>query len=451
MLGASKIESSEYSDLTGVLRWFILLRWIAAVGVSAAIVVGRFVVGYDFPYALLVGVTALLIAGNGAYSFYFSVRKRSVLSRSEMSRFFHVQTICDYLFLFVLIYFTGFVGNPFVYFFVFHIMLTSFIFPKRTVATYVVALVAVFVAAAYGISSGILRYYPLFQEVSTETPAADHLGIRTFALATTLTIVAYLVANIKDRIEERGHRVELELDRYRSLDKAKSNFILQVTHELRGPLAALKGYHEMILKGLTGSIPDRTSEMLARADRRTRNLLNIIDEMIDFAYMKSEDDIDYTPVDLSMLDVLSYNADLCTTAAREKDIRIYVSAPKELVARANRDLLNIILGNLITNAVKYSPASTRIIVSAQEEEGEVHLMVKDQGIGIDAEDLERVFEEFYRARRAREIERDGTGLGLSIVQRAVNLLGGRIGVYSEVDRGTTFHIYLPKSRTQEME
>ena len=205
----------------------------------------------------------------------------------------------------------------------------------------------------------------------------------------------------------------------------------------------------MILKGITGEIPESTRHMLGRADHRTRNLLNIIDEMIDFAYMKSEEDIDYTPVDVSMREVLEYNADLFLTMAREKGIRVYVSAPKDLRARANRDLLNIILGNLITNAIKYSPPSTRVIVSAQDEHEEVHIMVRDQGMGIEPGDLEKVFEEFYRARRAREIEQDGTGLGLSIVQKAVNLLEGRITVYSEVDHGTSFHIYLPKSRTME--
>ena len=79
----------------------------------------------------------------------------------------------------------------------------------------------------------------------------------------------------------------------------------------------------------------------------------------------------------------------------------------------------------------------------------MHFTVQDSGIGIAPDDLDRIFEEFYRSRRAREIERDGTGLGLSIVQKAVNLLGGRISVYSEVDRGTSFHVYFPKTYITE--
>ena len=116
------------------------------------------------------------------------------------------------------------------------------------------------------------------------------------------------------------------------------------------------------------------------------------------------------------------------------------------MVKASRDLLDIILGNLITNAIKYSSPNTTVSVNAEEENGEAHLMVKDEGMGIAPEELAKVFDEFHRTRRARKIEQDGTGLGLSIVQKAVNMLNGKVTVYSEVEKGTSFHIYLPRDR-----
>ena len=107
--------------------------------------------------------------------------------------------------------------------------------------------------------------------------------------------------------------------------------------------------------------------------------------------------------------------------------------------------MNIIFSNLISNAIKYSPAKTTVTVNAEKDKDKVHIMVKDEGIGIKSDELDRIFEEFYRTRRAREIIKDGTGLGLSIVQRAVEALNGKISVYSEEGKGTTFHIYLPSS------
>ena len=111
---------------------------------------------------------------------------------------------------------------------------------------------------------------------------------------------------------------------------------------------------------------------------------------------------------------------------------------------ADRDLLNIILSNLLINSIKYSSKGTTITVNASINNGKIHIFVKDEGIGIEPKELDNIFEEFYRTRRAREIERDGTGLGLPIVKKAVDELNGKITLYSEVEKGTTFHIYLPR-------
>ena len=143
--------------------------------------------------------------------------------------------------------------------------------------------------------------------------------------------------------------------------------------------------------------------------------------------------------------IISYNVDLFASMAAQKNIRIVSNCPKDLLAWASRDLLNIILSNLITNAIHYSPSDSVIAVNATSEDGKVHLLVKDNGLGIAPEELEKIFEEFYRTRRARKIERDGTGLGLPIVKRAVESLDGKISVYSEVEKGSTFHIYLPEN------
>ena len=135
---------------------------------------------------------------------------------------------------------------------------------------------------------------------------------------------------------------------------------------------------------------------------------------------------------------------MVSTAAAHKSIKLRSSVPEDLSLQSSRDLLNIILGNLVTNAVKYTPEDGVVYVVADEEGGEIHLQVEDSGMGIPPDEMEKSFEEFYRTRRAREIEKDGTGLGLSIVQKAVNLLQGRISMYSVPGGGTRCHIYLPK-------
>jgi len=442
----AKIESTEYSDLASVVGWFIQLRWIAAIGVFAALMLSNLIYSYNLPYTALYSLTGVLFLMNGFLALYFYRLKERNLSREQMSFVFHFQIVGDYLILFLLIYLTGFLKNPLIYYFVFHVMLTAFIFPRKTVYAYVVSLVFFFILTAVAELSAWIPSFRPIPGLPTLSESSSASFLHMFALVSTILIVGYLITSIMERVEERGQRVELELDHYKRLDQAKSNFILQVTHELRGPLAALKGYHEMILKGITGKIPEKTEKTLQRADQRTQNLLNIIDEMLDYAYMKSEEDKQYVFNELSLKEVLDHNFELYNVLAQGKSIKLLISCPHNLIVKASRDLLDIILGNLITNAIKYSSQNTTVKVIAVEEKEEVHLSVKDEGMGIEPEELEKVFDEFHRTRRARQIEQDGTGLGLSIVQKAANMLNGRVTVYSEVGKGTSFHIYLPRYR-----
>ncbi len=272
---ASKIESAEYSELSQVIGWFIVLRWIAFAGVAATLAAVRLLGLYQLPFALLFGITGLLGLLNLSFTAWLRRGKRGVLSRRETAWIFHAQVVCDFVLLFFLVYFTGFLENPFCYFFVFHIMLSAFIFSARTVYAYVGALV-VLIAGTF--LAEYLRLVPHFQLWSAASGSYLSQNLpRAAGLASLLLISAYLVTSIKRRLEEQGQRCEVELDRYKNLDKIKSNFILQVTHELRGPIAAVSGYHEMLLRGLGGACPSKSVDLIKKADHRTDNLLTIID------------------------------------------------------------------------------------------------------------------------------------------------------------------------------
>ena len=443
----SKIDSSEYTDLNRVVSWFILLRWIAAVGVLLALFLVRLRLGYPLPYTLLYLLTGVLCLINLLFTLYYAVIKKRNLSRRELAVFLHVQIICDYVLLFFLIYFTGFLENPFAYFFIFHIMLTSFLFSSDVVFVYVGALIALFIGASFAEYFRVIPHYLL-----SDTNDSGYFRLylpRAIGLCSTLAISAYLITSIKRRIAEEGRRVEVELNHYKELDRIKSNFILQVTHEIRGPIAAMNGYHEMLMRGIGGKLAPRANELVHKANRRTENLLQIIDEMIDYAYMKSEEEVKYNKTTMRLREIIDYQMDIHSSQAIQKNIDLVSNCPNELQIHSNRDLLNIILSNLINNAIRYSPDSTTIAVNAGREGGEMHLFVRDQGYGIEPEELDRIFEEFYRTRKARELERDGTGLGLSIIKRAVESLGGRLIVYSELNKGTTFHIFFPAGGENE--
>ncbi len=437
-----KIESSEYGDLNSVIGWFIILRWIACAGVFFTLLTVYWFFHYELHYGVLFLFNGILFLVNLVFTIHYSILKGGNLSRKEMSVSFNLQVFFDYVLLFFLIYFTGFMENPFIYFFVFHIIMTAFIFSSGIVFLYVTALISVLVSVTLAEYFGLIPHFPL--TISGISSYSTLLFIRTAGICSALIIAAYLISSIKKRLEEKGKKVEVELDHYKSLDRIKSDFILQVTHELRGPVAALKGFHEMVLKGITGEVTQKTRDTISKANNRTKNLLTIIDEMIDYAYIKSEEEIKFNKTPVIIREVIDYNLGLFRDTAAEKDIRIVSNCPKNLVVFSNRDLLNIILSNLISNSLKYSRNCTTVIVNAEKNNNTFHLMVKDEGMGIDPKKIHKIFEEFYRSSEARAIEKDGTGLGLAIVKKTVDSLKGKISVYSEIERGTAFHIYFPE-------
>jgi signal transduction histidine kinase len=442
MAGFSRLEVSEFTDLNSVARWYITLRWVAVCGVIGALTLSSLSWQRILPYGVLLYITLALAIYNGAFHWFFFGARGSKLSHSEHGAFFEIQILCDYLFLYLLVYFSGFFENPFLYFFVFHILLAAYLFSPQVVLRYVIILVALAGLGALLEYRSLLPHFQLFERAE-ETYRAELLP-RLLGFCSTVSIAGYLGASINRRLRDTTQSVEIELNRYRSLDKIKSNFILQVTHELRGPLAAVKGFHEMITRGITGPIPAATAEVLDKATRRTDGLLQMIDEMLDYAYMESDDKVRFAPVLLRLKDLIDANIEALASEAEGRGIRIEGHCPAGLTVEASRDLVNIILNNLISNALRYSPKDSVVNVSAFKEGGEVKLEVRDQGIGMSAEELEHIFEEFYRTRKAREMERNGTGLGLSIIKKAVETMGGRIMVASEPGKGSTFHIYLPK-------
>jgi len=449
MVYPAHLEASELSNLNKVARWLIQLRWIAATGVIIVLVAARLWYQIPLPYIALFASVGGLLALNGVYQRWFTLVKSGTLTRSGLVAFFRFQVFADYILLTLLLYLSGFLENPFLYFFVFHILLTAYLLPPRLVFLFVVSIVSLLT----GLSAlEYLRVVPHFPLYTTLEPGYNAQIIpRIAGFCATLAISGYMGTSIKKRLDDKALKVEIELEKYKSLDKVKSNFILQVTHELRGPLAAVVGYHEMIARGITGPVEPKTTEVLARATRRTESLLTMIDEMIDYAYMQTDDKLRFGLSMITLREAIDANCDAQAGPAEAKGIRFEVKCAHSLAVKANRDLLNIILTNLLSNAVRYSPADSLVSIVAVREGREICLAVVDRGIGMSSEELGHIFEEFYRTRRAREVERDGTGLGLSIIKKTVDVLGGRILVTSEVNKGSTFTIYLPEGEADELQ
>ncbi len=227
------------------------------------------------------------------------------------------------------------------------------------------------------------------------------------------------------------------------MDQMKSDFVSLVSHEIRSPMNSLLMQLKVILDGLAGEITDKQREILERASAKILNLNNLVSELLDLARIESgliahEKEV----IDIAALlrEQLAFHGPY----GEEKKVSLNLQCPEELPTLfANRQNMEEVFANLITNAIKYSPPGASVTVKATVEGDHLRLEVADTGFGISQEDLEKIFTRFYRVKDARTRDIHGTGLGLSIVKSIIESHHGNISVASEIGQGTTFKVILP--------
>ena len=230
------------------------------------------------------------------------------------------------------------------------------------------------------------------------------------------------------------------------LDMVKSQFIRTVTHELRSPVSVTRSLLRNIVAGYAGQVTEQQLDILSRASRRVDFLQKLIDDLLDLAEGKTEIRLheQYEPIPLEQ--VIQQVIKRYEVPAQEKNITIHWNdgtAGSETLVLATPEGLDRIFNNLVSNAIKYTPAGGGVKIVLSSKGNEAQVIVEDTGIGIPEEAMGSLFEEFYRAPNAKALEREGTGLGLTIVKDLVERFGGRISLQSTVDIGTQFTIILP--------
>lgn len=231
-----------------------------------------------------------------------------------------------------------------------------------------------------------------------------------------------------------------------ALNAAKSQFIHIVTHELRSPVSVTRSLLRNIVAGYAGQITEQQQDILNRACRRVDFLQKLIDDLLDLAAGKTEfkEHEKLEPVRLvNILDIVLKRFEI---PAQEKGVQLnrrVEPGAEDAIVMATPDGLDRIFTNLVSNAIKYTPAGGNVSVTLSRTDHEASVLIADTGIGIPDDAKPHLFEEFYRAPNAKALEREGTGLGLTIVKDLVERFGGTIAFESTLNVGTKFTVTLP--------
>ena len=228
---------------------------------------------------------------------------------------------------------------------------------------------------------------------------------------------------------------------FRRLDAVRRDFVANISHELKTPIGALSILSEAVLEA--SDDPVAITRFASRMQTEAKRLSDLVQEIINLSRIQDEDPLK-NAVPILLSDLILQAIDESRLAAESREIKIEFIKNNEIRILGDESQLEMAISNLIENAINYSPNKTTVVVSLNKVDGLAEIKVKDQGIGISDENIERIFERFYRVDPARSRQTGGTGLGLSIVKHIITNHGGDITVWSAQGEGSTFTMRLPE-------
>jgi len=236
-----------------------------------------------------------------------------------------------------------------------------------------------------------------------------------------------------------------DVTQLRRLENMRSDFVENVSHEIKTPLTTIKGFVETLRHGAMDH-PKKAERFLGIIEKHVNRLVAIIEDLLNLSKIEKEGELKKIKLEKGRIkDVIQTAIQVCQTKAQQKKIRIDLMCKDEISARIDPLLLEQAVVNLLDNAIKYSKKKSSVQVEAILKDKEIIISFHDYGIGIAQKHLPRLFERFYRVDKARSRKLGGTGLGLAIVKHIVQAHGGHVTVESIPGEGSTFSIHIPKS------
>ena len=446
------------------IRVFVNMRWLAILGIIITTLMASQVFHISFS-TFPVYLTCALMA---LYNLVLLRQVRSLKPEKTSSviqsarTYSNLHILLDLLALTVILHFTGGIENPFLFYFVFHIILASIALPYKTVyllATSAMVMVSLLVGLEY---AGVIPHVNLEGFVLPTRYQEGHRILPILAcLGTMLYGTAYMSTAISGELRKRQRQVvqlreELLQEKTRELEQSsreiarleveKSRFLRFLgiaAHDLKAPLTAIQGFLWVMLGGFSGELNEKQKNMLERSTRRINELLSLISDLLDIPRIETGQIVQEMK-EISLRQLVRNCLDDPRNLAKQKGIKLRVELPETLPKiYGSGPRLQQVLANLVNNAISYTPEGM-VTVRVKERGNDIQVEVMDTGIGIPPEDLPRVFDDFFRA---SNVEVKGTGLGLSIARRIVEAHGGKIwgeSPCSESNSGSKFCFTLPK-------
>lgn len=310
----------------------------------------------------------------------------------------------------------------------------------------------------YDVAGEPLEYYiknkPIIEsinEVLTSENKSFSMISREIQVDNQGTTIMANIAPVRDKEKELLGTVTVlrDITKLKEVDKIKSQFVSMVAHELRAPLAAIKGWLEIVISGEAGSDEKQNKKWLLRTKDRAESLLALVSDLLEINRMEAGK-LAQRMETVQVSDVIKKIVEFLKPEMERRKISIELRFPKSLppVQADMRDMEKLFT-NLINNAIKYNIDNGSIILEGAIENSYICFRVKDTGIGISQKNLSHIFDDFFRADDEKIKKIPGTGLGLTIAKKIIDSHFGRIEAKSQPGKGSTFYVYLPHGKRKK--
>lgn len=419
------------------IGWIINLRWVALFGLLSAIPISQRILDFRIAYSELYIIAGILVGLNLVYFFlyrYFPFNN----FRQELI-FTEIQVIVDMILISFTVHYIGGIGNPFFFIYIVIIIISGILFLGNV--PYINAVIAALLLTFWSILEykGVVQNYTIRAEpVRLSVLITSLCAFYVLVFAATYVIKDFISGyrQLKKLIDEKSAQLENTI-------KERDKIFRFTAHELKSPLTTLRSMLAVIEEVYSEKMDPEIAGMIRRAVVRTDQVLDMVKDMIDVTHYRHG----ATDAVIEKIHLNSWVEKIVNQLrdyAKRKAIVIQVdkidSNPTiEFDGRA----LEKVLINLTNNAIRYSPEGASVRITPFVKRSRFGFAVSDTGIGIAEADLPKIFDEFYRSKNAREMERLGTGLGLSLIKQIVEQYNGKIYVESELGKGSTFTVEIP--------
>lgn len=422
------------------LSWYINLRWVAVIGVLISVPIGENMLKFNLAYKEITVIAAILLLINIIY--FFLVRHIKFRNEYHELAFAEVQIIIDLVIISFLIHNAGGIGNPFFFLYIVQVILSGILFPGY-ILPYVNAVFAALLLTCWS----MLEHFNIVPRIILRDAQIPLPLLITSLAAFYITIFAgiYIISHfmigyrsLKTVIDEKNLQLLKAM-------KDRSKAFRFAAHELKSPMVAIQSTLEVVKVMYGKDLKPEVMNMVFKAESRSEQVLNMIKELITITQYN-------LGIEQPVFEKIYFNkwlnrfVDQQIEYALKKNILLTCGHLKDdILVNIDTNGLEKIVNNLVTNAVRYTPEGGEVIVVPFADEEHFGFKVTDTGIGIAEEDFSKIFDEFFRSKNAREMERIGTGLGLNLVLEIVKHYNGNVYVKSELGKGSEFTVEFPYS------